>query len=198
MEKSAHNFPNIYKKLGVNLSKLGCVMLDLAVPYFLSKEASWITAQGADCIWHFSKNKERFWIKGYVADKPHVTVLYGLMEGAKKWKRHVDSLLKDFWPSPYALHLEIDHFDYFPSPYPDEPYWCIVAHLKESPLLAAMNERLQMLPHIRTFPGYKAHVTIGYINDNEIANRDSIIKSLNDNKQNEAFTIIGINYGGNK
>lgn len=196
MSKSAHNFQDIYKSLDIDLSKLGCVMLDLAPPKFVLDEAYWTSLNGADCIWYYAENKSRFWIKGFVGEEPHCTVLYGLLKEATAYKSYIDELLID---CNFPRHLEIDHFGYFDSPYPDEPYWCIVAHLKENPLLSALNERLQMLPHIRTFPGYKAHVTIAYIAKSQGESyRDNIIKSLEENRGTEAFYVLGLNYGGNK
>ena len=193
---SAHKYGNIYKDLGVDLSKLGCVMLDLAPPKFILDEAMWTSINGADCIWYHAKNPERFWINGFVGDKPHCTALYGLMEGAGIWKDHIETLVDDIGlPS----HLEIDHFGYFDSPYEDEPYWCMVAHLKENLALNALNERLQMLPHIRTFEGYKAHVTIAYIAKSQgEAYRDLILKSLREHQGTESFYVLGLNYGCNK
>lgn len=171
-------------------------MLDLAPPKFICDESMWVSINGADCIWYHAKDKKRFWIKGFVGEKPHCTVLYGLMKEATKWQTHIDELVKDIG---LPRHLEIDHFGYFDSPYPDEPYWCIVAHLKENPSLLALNERLQMLPHLRTFDGFKAHVTIAYIAKSQGEKyRDEIIKSLREHQGTEAFYVIGLNYGGNK
>lgn len=100
---------------------------------------------------------------------------------------------------PMPKHLQIDHFGYFDSPYPDEPYWCIVAHLKPDDFLLSMNERLQMLPHVRTFNGFKAHVTIAYIAKSQgEAMRDNVIKSLEEHRGTEAFYVLGLNLGGNK
>lgn len=193
--KSAHNFTDLYRSLNIDLSKLGCLMLDLAPPKFVCDEAWWTSVNGADCIWYHAKNKSRFWIKGFVGKKPHVTVLYGFLQEAGKWRKHIKKLLED---CQLPRHLEIDHFGYFDSPCPDEPYWCIVAHLKESPSLLAMNERLQMLPHVRTFDGFKAHVTIAYIAKSQGEKyRDEIIKSLEANRGTECFYVLGLNYGGN-
>lgn len=171
-------------------------MLDLAPPKFICDEAFWTSINGADCIWYHAKDKKRFWIKGFVGETPHCTALYGLLKEAKVWKSHIEKLVKDI---SLPRHLEIDYFGYFDSPYPDEPYWCIVAHLKENINLLALNERLQMLPHVRTFDGFKAHVTIAYIAKSQGEKyRDSIIKSLRDNQGTETFYVLGLNYGGNK
>jgi hypothetical protein len=193
--KSAHSFGEIYKNLKINLSKLGCVMLDLAPPKFILDEQLWTTINGADCIWHYSKNKSRFWIKGFVGEKPHCTALYGLMKPAKNWKKHIDLLLSDV---SLPRYLEIDRIGYFDSPYEDDKYWCIVAHLKENLNLLGVNERLQMLPHVRTFDGFKAHVTIAYLSKSQgEKQRDELIKSLENGRGTEAFYVLGLNYGGN-
>ena len=74
-ELSAHKFPEVYKRLGINLSKLGCIMLDLK-----PLNNAWsIEYDGAAVSLYYAKNKERFWIDGWVFDKPHITLMYGLL-----------------------------------------------------------------------------------------------------------------------
>ena len=77
MELKAHNYPEVYKALGINLNTLGCIMLDLEpikIDHWLGQDGvtPYIYSIGS----HISSNPERFWIDGYVADKtPHVTPL---------------------------------------------------------------------------------------------------------------------------
>ncbi len=86
----AHDFPEIYKGFGIDLAKLGCVMLDVEAidsypPSYEEKDM------------YKSPKKERFWIDGWVADKTaHVTLLYGLLYPAKQYKSQIDEVLKDW------------------------------------------------------------------------------------------------------
>jgi len=179
----AHDFKQVYEDLGYDLSKLGCIMLDLEpVDFFVLPDEL-----------YYAKNKDRFWIDGIVAAKtPHVTLLYGLLRSGQEYKKHVDAVLEGVELS----NVEIDHVGYFDSPYEDEDYYCIVAHLKITDELTEANEKLKFLPHINTFPGYKAHFTLAYIKKDE-AYRDLLLEDLT--------TLAGtkvkagsINYGGNK
>lgn len=196
MEIKAHNYPEVYKGLGLNLNTLGCVMLDLepiSINHWLGQDS--VTAYIQSFPWHVSPAKERFWIDGYVADKtPHVTLLYGLLETAKNYKWHIDQVLEG-WKID---EVEIDHFGYFESPYPDEEYYCIVGHLKITPELQEGHDRLCMLPHLKTFPGYKAHVTIAYIEKQDVA-RDNLIADLTREFVGKKLKVNPVlNLGGNK
>lgn len=159
MEKkqlSSHQFAEVYKGLGLNLSTLGCVMLDLEPPIDLLTMEDEIKNTGC---FYYAKDKSRFWIDGFVGKNPHVTLLYGLIEQAKNYEWHIEQVLKG-WK---LEDVEVEKIGYFDSPYPDEPYYCIVAHVKITPELLEGHQRLEFLPHINTFTGYKAHFTIAYV-----------------------------------
>lgn len=197
----AHDFPEVYKWLGLNLSTLGCVMLDLEplqIPNYTIQEYESGSQVNYD-TWikeklYFAVDKTRFWIDGWVADKvPHVTLLYGLLETAKNYEPHIEAVLKD-WK---LEEVEIEDIGYFDSPYPDEPYYCIVAHIKKTPELVEGHERLCMLPHVKTFPGYKAHMTICYIKKDERF-RDDLINQLRVNVGKKIKVSPKVNLGGNK
>lgn len=201
-ELKAHNFPEVYKSLGLNLNTLGCVMLDLEpVPqmtYIIQdhKDGAQLSYDRYMMdYYHISPNKERFWIDGYVADKtPHVTLLYGLLQTAKNYQWHIEQILEGW----NLEEVEIDHFGYFESPYIDEEYYCIVGHLKITPQLQEGHDRLCMLPHLKTFPGYKAHTTIAYIKKDEMI-RDEFIKDLSREFSGKKLRVRpAINLGGNK
>lgn len=155
IQLNSHNFENVYKWLGINLDKLGCIMLDLKplnlVPYPLFKIKDF----------YFAKNKSRFWINGWLAatDTPHVTLLYGLLESGNDYSMHIKEVLAD-WK---LKNVEVEDVGFFNSPYSDEPYYCIVAHIKVTPQLMEGHQRLEFLPHINTFAGYKPHITLAYI-----------------------------------
>lgn len=180
----AHDYPQVYKDLGYDLSKLGCIMLDLEPLEFIVDEQSL----------YYAKDPTRFWIDGAVAEKtPHVTLLYGLLRSGLEMQKHIDTVLDGTIPNS----VEIDHIGYFDSPYDDEDYYCIVAHLKITDELAECNERLKYLPHINTFPGYKAHFTLAYIKKDE-AYRDLLITNLTDSFVGRELKAGAINYGGDK
>jgi len=189
----AHDFKEVYEWLGINLDTLGCVMLDLEPLEGISSPES----EGGAGALYYAKNKERFWIDGWVCDKtPHITLLYGFLETAKNYQPHIEKVLVG-WDLP---EVEIENVSFFDSPYTDEAYYCIVAHIKVSPKLLEGHERLQFLPHIDTFAGYKPHMTIAYISKNEGENyRDNFINDLNNKLRGKKIKVKKeINYGGNK
>ena len=181
--KNANQFREMYSELSINIDKLGCIMLDIdnSIPNLISKQDL-----------HFTSNSDRFWINGFVAGHtPHITLLYGLLESGKTtYRKYVDEVLKD-WKCD---SVEVDHVDFFDSPYSDEPYYCIIAHLKITDELKQGNQLLQLLPHINTFPEYKAHTTIAYIRKDENL-RNNIIDSYNDILSGAQLLVTGINYG---
>lgn len=189
---SAHQFPEVYKGLGLNLSKLGCLMLDLKP---LSNMYT-IGVDGADVALYYAKNKERFWIDGWVADKnPHITLLYGFLHEAEQYRPHIESVLKG-WK---MKEVEIEDIGYFDSPYPDEPYYCIIAHIKKTPELEEGHQRLEFLPHVDTFAGYKPHMTICYLAKNQgVGYRNRMIANFKALWVGKKLSVVGLNYGGNK
>ena len=182
---SAHQFKEMYEELGYSLDKLGCIMLDLEPLSFKVNESAL----------YYAKDKKRFWIDGNVASKtPHVTLLYGLVRSGPELKKHVDTVLDGHIPT----EVTIDHIDFFDTPpNVDEEYYCIVAHLKITPELQAAHDRLQFLPHIDTFAGYKAHFTLCYIKKND-RTRDTLIDELNRHYKGKTIKAGAINYGGDK
>jgi len=187
------DFPEIYKDLGIDIQKLGCVMLDVdCLPNDNGSDEEyggsyWIQPRDL----YYTEDKKKFWINGWVAGKSaHVTLLYGLMKKAKEWEKYINKLLKD-WS---LKKVEIDHVGFFESPYKDEPYYCIVAHIKVTPELLEGHQRLELLPHINTFTGYKPHMTIAYIKKDEKL-RDKVIKELNDFLKGKKLEILKLNLG---
>lgn len=187
---SSHDFEEVYKDLGIDVDKLGCIMLDVdgsTIPeYPKFKEDGYL---------HETKSDKRFWIKGFVAGHtPHVTLLYGLLESGQKWKDHVDTVLRG-WGIRHVTVKEVGSFD---SNYPDEEYYCIVAHLEITPTLLEGHNRMQFLPHIDTFAGpYKAHITIAYIKKDEDI-RDEVIAYYQKELVGKELKVTALNYGGDK
>lgn len=185
---NSHWFEPVYEEIGINLDKLGCIMLDMEPIDVQMKHG---IPMNADDL-YYTNNPERKWINGWVVgDVAHITLLYGLMENGHTWKKYVDAVLKD-WKLDKA---EIDHFSYFHSPYQDEEYYCIVAHMKITDKLMEGHDRLQFLPHINTFPGYKAHMTICYIKKDDVL-RDNLLAKLTEMWSGKTLKVKPeLNYG---
>lgn len=193
MNLSAHQFKQVYEDLGYDLTKLGCIMLNTK-PIHIGHLID-------DADLYYTKNPDRFWIKGRVAeDKPHVTLLYGLIRSGRELRKHVDRVLDiagDTKPEYWPRTVEIKDIGYFDSPYEDDPYYCIVAHLQITSQLRQAHDRLSFLPHIVTFPGYKAHITLAYIKkDPELRNK--IIGKLTEELGHKTIKTLDVDYGGNK
>lgn len=161
---NSHLFERTYKELGINLDTLGCVMLDVEPLNNMNANDH----EGMEGL-YYTKNTERKWINGWIAGNvAHVTLLYGLLDNAHHWEKHIESVLSD-WK---LQEIEIENISFFESPYEDEPYYCIVAHIKVTDELMEGHQRLEFLPHINTFNGYKPHMTICYIKkDDKLRNK---------------------------
>lgn len=186
---SSHQFPSVYQDLGIDLGKLGCVMADLepiVMPDWMAPDSLYVT-----------NDPTKFWIDGWVARKtPHVTVLYGLMQPAWRWRENVLEVTKG-WSLP---SVRVEKVGFFDSPYESDPYYCIVAHVETSPALLEGHHRLQMLPHIDTFAGYRPHFTLAYIAKAKgEAFRDRVIRLLNREITGKTLKVKPeLNLGGDK
>lgn len=182
---NSHLFESVYKDLDIDLDKLGCIMLDIDgknIPNLIEEENL-----------YFTPDDKKFWIKGFVAGKtPHLTLLYGLLESGLVWEKQVKTVLEG-WDLPSVTVKEVGYFE---SPYENEPYYCIVAHIEITPKLLEGHQRLEFLPHINTFAGYKAHLTLAYVKKYDII-RDNIINLYNKALKGSQLTVTGINLGGN-
>lgn len=186
---NSHEFKEIYEREGIDLNKLGCVMLDTEpIPKPTMYELEIPEA------FYKAKNPDHFWIDGYVADKtPHVTLLYGLLTPANEQPENIEEVMEG-WELP---SITIKEFGYFPSPMDDEQYYCIVGHVEVTPKLLEAHQRLEFLPHVNTFAGYKPHVTVAYVVKDE-AIRDRIINDMNKlYAGKELKTLPDLNLGGN-
>ena len=202
MEIKAHNYKEIYEALGYNLSKLGCLMLDtepIKLPSHIIQD--WETGSGVNFDSFFTelymykaKNKDRFWIDGYVSDKtPHLTLFYGFLQEAGCFKWHIEKLLE----GTNISSIKIEDVSFFESPYEDEPYYCIVAKVEKTPELLEAHNKMTLLPNLQTFPDYKPHITIAYIKKDEHA-RDIFIEDMKSYLVGKELKVTGLNYGGNK
>lgn len=197
----AYDYKEIYEMLGYNLSKLGCLMIDTE-PVILPNHTMQDWDSGAvvnfDAFYksfaYYAKNKERFWIDGFVSEKtPHLTLFYGFLQEAGCFKIHIEKLLKDTNIST----VKISEVSFFDSPYEDEPYYCIIAKIEKTDDLIEAHNKMTLLPNIQTFPDYKPHITIAYIKKDD-AVRDEFIKDMNTLLKGKELKVVGLNYGGNK
>ena len=164
-EFNANEYPKIYEDLWVDLGKLGCIMVDLEplTEIKISEE-----------LLYKSENKDRYWIDWMVCDNiAHITLLYWLMESWEKNKEHVDTLLDGINLDKFKIS-SVWKFD---SNLEDEDYYCIIAHIEVTPELKEAHAKLQMLPHINTYPEFKPHMTVAYIKKDKTT-LDYILSSL--------------------
>ena len=200
-EVKAHNYKEIYEALGYNLSKLGCLMLDtepIILPNYIVQDIQTGSGCNFDALiksyGYVAKNKERFWIDGFVADKtPHLTLFYGFLQEAGCYKWHIEKLLE----GTDIATVKIEDVDFFESPYEDEPYYCIVAKVEKTSELLEAHNKMTLLPNIQTFPDYKPHITIAYIIKDELL-RDDFIELLKKELVGKELKVTKLNFGGNK
>lgn len=167
------------KRANINVSELGCVMLDVAMPNL----SEVIPDEWA----YHSASPDHWWITG-VQTEGHVTLLYGLLPDLVD-RAAVDEVLDGWEPQPVSTN----HLEVFRSPFEDEPYACIVARSLADQRLLDAHARLSLLPHINTYPEYKAHVTLAYVHaDKEQKAVDAITHLLGGQLR---FDPKGLNYG---
>lgn len=136
---------DLYARLGVNMDRLGCVMLDTA-PIDVHD-------MFPDSFWYYGDLPGRR--TGGPEREGHVTLLFGLMENAHTWREYVDDVLEG-WEPPSVL--EVSNFEIFPG----SGYEVVVGRIRNDAELRDAHDRLSRLPHINTFP-YKPHITVGYV-----------------------------------
>jgi 2'-5' RNA ligase len=183
---TAYDFPQIYERLGMKLGHFAAIMLDLEP----------IDIQGIlgedDDFFYYSQRDELRYVKGPVASTiAHATLLYGITPDSNagvRQKKSVDELLKGLDLSS----VTIEEVGSFPPQY-NEPYACVVGHLKADENLVEANRRLRFLPHIDTYLEFKAHVTLAYVNADDL---QDVLPVLGDALTGKELVATGINYGG--
>lgn len=183
---SANDFPHVYAALGIDLNKLGAVMADTE-PIPISE----LVTKPEPDLYH-AANDDHFWVRGAVGETgAHVTILYGLLKHATKLKAEIHEVLGDWTLDD----VEIEKVGVFQSPYADEPYECIVAHLKVTPQLLEGHARLELLPHVNTFLKYRPHVTLAYVKKGAAKRW---VRELNNALMGKKLAITQLNYGTEK
>lgn len=150
----------IYKKLGIDIKKCFCTMMN--VEWSDQQKKVW-ESMFTDAWAEPYESKDKSWIKWLVYENhPHITILYGSLDGVTP--DMVKTALS--WWEPEGL--TISEISYFDSP-DGEPYYCIIAKVEVTENLCDARSRLELLPHINTFPDYKAHITLWYIKKDQKA-----------------------------
>lgn len=193
MTINANMFKDVYKSLGVDTRDMGCVMLDVA-PFPVTA----LVDNGEYELFQHPEPGDHPHSSGAPAESvAHVTLLYGLLKSASEWAEEVSAVL-DGWELP---DLTVDHVDFFPSYDPDHDYSVIVAKIVVTPELLEGHQRLQLLPHVDTFPDYQPHLTLAYINNGPStvdwaeSAADKWVQTLNVHMAGRTFTPTRLNFG---
>ena len=181
-ELSSSQFPEVYAKLGIDTSDLGCIMLNLSTIPVTDMVVD------SDESLYFSQFQE--FVQGSPAEvKPHITVLYGLLQHGSEIKDLVNAVLDDW---DYPTHVNVESIGVFPGTEEDgTEYSCIVAHIAVTDELLEGNKRLRLLPHIDTFPDYKPHMTLAYVKAEATSEWVESLQTL----VGQGIQVHGINYG---
>lgn len=178
---TARDYPEMYAELGIDTARLGCIMLDVKPLFDLNMLRE---------EWGYTDPELPF-VNGFepILEKPHVTLLYGLLESGQTWRKHVDEVLAD-WDQPETIGAW--HVDWFSAP--GLPYKPVVFSIDAEArgTLRDANSRLQLLPHINTFPEYKPHITIGYVKNEHV---DDVLDAVYGYPEDFEFEVVGLNYG---
>lgn len=164
MNIRANDFPGVYEALGVTTYGRGCVMVKLPALEIRQHVSNF----SEDDVF-YTDDPDRKWLGGIKGEQEsHFTLLYGLMEKATTWSDAVGAALDGWEPEPITIK-SVTSFD---PTVTGLDYAVIVAELEKNANLLEGRHRLQLLPHIETFPGdWRAHVTLAYVK-NERANVD--------------------------
>jgi len=153
LTKSIHEFDWVMEGLSIDVNELGAVMLPVE-PFELFGQGRSFHLDPEDL--YASNDPSEGWVAGDVTGEAHITLLYGLLKAGYN-KEAIDGVLKG-WAAPMWLDpqkVSIFHTE-------GKPYSAIVVEVEHT-LLRDAHARLSYLPHVNTFPEYKAHVTLAYV-----------------------------------
>jgi 2'-5' RNA ligase len=90
-----------------------------------------------------------------IQENPHVTILYGLHKEVTP--EMVKSVFRDFTED---INIEVDGIDIFEN----KDYDVVKFNVKADGALQELHNRLSEFPNSNSFPDYKPHITIAYVN----------------------------------
>ena len=90
-----------------------------------------------------------------IQDNPHVTILYGLHDGVTE--EQVKSVFEGFTES---INIEVDGIGIFEN----KDYDVVKFNVNPDGALQELHNRLSEFPNSNSFPDYKPHITIAYVN----------------------------------
>lgn len=174
---SIYDFKDVTDSLEVFPAELGVVMLD----------CSPVENPGIPKEWEFnSSDPEKWWVKGFVGDGAHVSLLYGLLVPASEWSNQIETLVGDL-PLPTVTLMEATSFAQ-----PGDLYAAVVMKAVITPELMEFHRRLAYLPHVDTFTPWVPHVTIAYVDAHYVL---EAVDMVNKTLSGRILMPVGLNLG---
>lgn len=175
---SASDFPDLYDGIDIDLSDLGCIMLDTeSIPVIQ------FMPENTDDVFFGDETDTHYGVPG--ENEPHVTLLYGLLENGNIWKDKVNQLLAG-WSCKTVTIERVSYFDIGDA-------YAVIGLLEKSPELIDGHERLTLLPHVQTHSEYLPHISLVYISKD--ADVNAWVKELNKRYRGQKVATKNINYG---
>lgn len=139
---------DIYKNLGIDTSKLGCVMMDTEASPILKRAVDALPESGwyhdPELPGKFGREKE-----------PHVTLIHGLLNNANSMQEEIDHVLEG-WNMP--THIKGRRCQVFKG----QMYDVVYLEILNTWELRDAHQRLSRLPHVDLHPVFTPHLTVGY------------------------------------
>lgn len=177
---SIHDFKSVTDGLDIYPNELGAVMLD-----FEPVEDNIIPPEWE----YYSPNQDDWWIKGWVGDRAHLTLKYGLLQQADEWSAEIKALLSGL-DNPQVTVSGATNFQE-----PRNPYSAVVLTVEDSPDLMEFHRRLSYLPHVDTYTPWVPHITMAYVLKNYAEQATTMV---NEQMRGRKLISTGINLGEEK
>lgn len=174
---SIHDFKKVTDSLGIYPGELGVIMLDFTP----------LDNPGIPKEWEYnSSDPEKWWVKGFVGQNAHMSLLYGLLQPAAELSDQINTLLEGL-PLPQVETVEATDFTQS-----GDLYSAIVLKVKVSSELMEFHRRLSYLPHVDTFTPWVPHVTVAYVNAQNVEDTVALVK---ENLVGKTLMPVGLNLG---